>query len=256
MDQTFFKNAIVRKPAPNFAAGLTTQDNRGANYTLMSQQHAAYVAKLQELGLAVTILPANAEFPDGHFVEDPVVFAGGTAVLTRPGAPSRLHEGLSLTETLAGFADLARIEAPGFLDGGDVMRVRDHFYIGLSDRTNEAGAEQLGALVSEQGFTWSTVAVPAGLHLKSSVNYLGDNVLLGTESFLALPEFADFEKWVLPPEETPAANTLWINENLLMPAGYPKTEARLRAWRKPVHVLDMSEVEKMDGGLSCLSLRF
>lgn len=256
MGQTFFKNAIVRQPAANFAAGLTCQDASDASFPKIQQQHAAYVAKLEELDLTVTCLPADDHFPDGHFVEDPVVFAGRSAILTRPGAPSRRDEGLSLVETLAQFADLARIEDPGLLDGGDVMCIEQHFYIGLSDRTNEAGAAQLGALVTEQGFTWSTVDVPAGLHLKSSVNYLGDNVLLGTQTFLALPAFADYERWVLPEEESHAANTLWINEHLLMPAGNPKTEARLRAWHKPVHVLDMSEVEKMDGGLSCLSLRF
>ncbi len=256
MSQNHFKQAIVRKPAANFAAGLTNQDASAACFETMQRQHAAYVAKLEELGLTVTVLPANPHFPDGHFVEDPVVFAGRYAVLTRPGAPSRRDEGLSLQETLARFADLARIEEPGLLDGGDVMRIEDCFYIGLSERTNEAGAAQLGALLEEEGFSWKTVAVPAGLHLKSSVNYLSDNVLLGTAAFLALPAFAAFEHWVLPATETHAANTLWINDHLLTPAGNPETEARLRAWHKPVHVLDMSEVEKMDGGLSCLSLRF
>lgn len=256
MSQSHFKHAIVRQPAANFAAGLTNQDASSACFETMQQQHAAYVAKLEELGLAVTVLPANPHFPDGHFVEDPVVFAGRYAVLTRPGAPSRRDEGLSLVETLGQFADLARIDAPGLLDGGDVMRIDNCFYIGLSERTNGAGAAQLGAILEEEGFTWQTVSVPDGLHLKSSVNYLGDGVLLGTAAFLALPAFADFEHWVLPETEIHAANTLWINEHLLTPAGYPATEARLRAWHKPVHVLEMSEVEKMDGGLSCLSLRF
>lgn len=256
MSQSPFKHALVRQPAANFAAGLTNQDASSACFETMQRQHAAYVAKLEELGLAVTVLPANAHFPDGHFVEDPVVFAGRYAVLTRPGAPSRRDEGLSLIESLAQFAELARIDEPGLLDGGDVMRIENCFYIGLSDRTNESGAAQLGAILEEEGFTWRTVAVPDGLHLKSSVNYLGDNVLLGTAAFLAQPAFAEFEHWLVPAAETPAANTLLINGHLLTPAGYPQTETRLRAWHKPVHVLDMSEVEKMDGGLSCLSLRF
>ena len=131
-----------------------------------------------------------------------------------------------------------------------------HCYVGLSARTNEAGARQLAACFRRVGIETSPVQVPSGLHLKSGVNYVGNGRVLMTREFAAEPAFAGFERLVLETEENYAANTLWINGTLLVPTGYPRVTARLEGLGYPVVTLDMSEAARMDGGLSCLSLRF
>ena len=134
--------------------------------------------------------------------------------------------------------------------------MENHFFIGISDRTNRKGAEQLGAIVEKHGYTWTPVPVAAGLHFKSSVNYVGKNTLLVTEDFKDRPELSDHDLMVLEPDEAYAGNTFLINGTLITPSGYPKTKARLESLGLDIVELDTSETRKMDGGLTCLSLRF
>ncbi len=136
------------------------------------------------------------------------------------------------------------------------MLVKRHFFIGLSKRTNKEGARQLGAAAHRQGFTWSALPVLKALHLKSGINYIGQNTLLMFEEYANRPEFSKYNKIIVEKGEEPAANTLLINDTLLTPKGFPKTMQKLGALGMPIIELDMSEVIKMDGGLSCLSLRF
>ena len=145
---------------------------------------------------------------------------------------------------------------PGTVDGGDVLAADNHYFIGISERTNSTGANQLGEILRHHGYSWSTIVVGAGLHLKSDVNYLGNNVLLCTSRFADHAEFAGYEKIVVQDEEAYAANTLLINEHLLTPAGFPETFKKLDDAGYDVIELDVSEVRKMDGGLTCMSLRF
>jgi dimethylargininase len=142
------------------------------------------------------------------------------------------------------------------VDGGDVLMVGNHFFIGLSERTNVEGAQQLTSYLSHYGHTAETVPVAAGLHLKSSVNYIGKNTLLVTKSLADYSGFAKFEKILLDADEEYAANTLWVNDTLLVPKSFPKTRARLARLELGIIELDVSEVRKMDGGLTCMSLRF
>jgi dimethylargininase len=251
-----FTHAIVRIPAPNFADGITTVQGEQPSYSRMLEQHAAYVAALRACGLEVTSLELLDAYPDGHFVEDPAIVTPEVAVVTRPGADARRGEAAEIEPALRQFKSVVRIEAPGTLDGGDVLIVGKEVFIGLSERTNQEGADQLAALLAPYGYSSFTIPVGAGLHLKSSVNYVGKNFLLLTKSLADRPEFAHFERLVVEDEEEYACNTLWVNDTLLAPAGYPKTRALLAQVGLPIVELETSEVRKMDGGLTCMSLRF
>ena len=142
------------------------------------------------------------------------------------------------------------------MDGGDVLMAGNRFFIGISDRTNSEGARQLGAILEPYGYARDTISVGEGLHLKSSVNYVGKNTLLLTSPFQNLSCFDSYDKIILDETETYAANTLWVNDSLIMPKGFPTAKKQLSALNLPIVELDVSEMAKMDGGLTCLSLRF
>jgi dimethylargininase len=184
------------------------------------------------------------------------VVTSDVAVITRPGATSRQGEQHSIAKAMAAHLPLAHIESPGTLDGGDVLMIGTNFLIGISDRTNEEGARQLGAILESHGNTWQTVPVAAGLHFKSSVNLVGPNTLLVTGAFADREELAGYERIIVPVDEEYAGNSLLINGRLIMPGGYPKTRQMLEALSQPIMELDTSEFRRMDGGLTCLSLRF
>ena len=252
-----FSHAIARKPCENFARGLTTTvSSEPAAYGLMLKQHEAYLAALSAAGLEVIVLDPQPDYPDAHFVEDTAVVTAEVAVITIPGAVARRGEEESIIPVLAGFRKIERIQAPGTVDGGDVLQVGNHFFIGISHRTNPAGAEQLGRILQRYGHTWTTVAVGAGLHFKSSVNYVGKKTLLVTPDFAAKEQLQGYDHLVLERAETYAANTLLVNEHLLIPAGYPQTCRQLETLGLNMIELEVSEVRKMDGGLTCMSLRF
>ena len=251
-----FTHAITRLPGENFADGLTTANLGPPSYSLILKQHHAYRQALLNLGLDVIVLPAEPAHPDAYFVEDPAIITSKIAVITRPGAPSRQGEETTLEPFLEYYRPIVHIVPPGTVDGGDVLMVGQHFFIGLSERTNAEGAAQLTAHLSGAGHTSETVPVAAGLHLKSGVNYVGKNTLLVTKDLADYPGFARYEKIILDAGEESAANTLWVNATLLIPKGFPKTHAKLAHLDMRIIELDVSEVQKMDGGLTCMSLRF
>ena len=251
-----FTHAITRLPGENFADGLTTANLGRPSYPLILKQHHAYRQALLSLGLDVIVLPAEPAHPDAYFVEDPAIITPKIAVITRPGAPSRQGEETTLEPFLEYYRPIVHIVPPGTVDGGDVLMIGEHFFIGLSERTNAEGASQLAAILSGAGHTSETVPVAAGLHLKSGVNYLGKNTLLVTKDLADYPAFASYEIIILYAGEESAANTLWVNDTLLMPKGFPKTHAKLAQLGMRIIELDVSEVQKMDGGLTCMSLRF
>jgi len=251
-----FSHAITRLPGENFADGLTTADLGRPGYSRILQQHQAYRQALTSLGLDVIVLPAEPAYPDAYFVEDPAIITPTMAVITRPGAPSRQGEEVTLEPVLKQYRPVVHIDPPGTVDGGDILMVGDHFFIGLSERTNIAGAAQLAAFLSDSGYTFNTITVATGLHLKSGVNYVGKHTLLVTKSLSDQPAFAEYDKIILDEGEEYAANTLWVNDTLLIPNGFPKTKAKLSILGMNLIELDVSEVRKMDGGLTCMSLRF
>ena len=251
-----FTHAISRLPHENFAAGITTSDLGIPDYQAMLTQHTTYIQTLRQIGLDVTVLDALPNFPDAHFVEDVAVVTSDVAILTNPGAPARNGEQVPMEPILAQHRPIERINGPGTMDGGDVLQAGKHFFVGISERTNQKGAEQFGEIVSRHGYTWTAVDVAAGLHLKSSVNALSEKTLLLTPEFAARSEFASYQHILMDEDEIYAANTLRINDYLLTPRGFPKTLAKIQILGLQVIEMETSECEKMDGGLTCLSLRF
>ena len=252
----YFTHAITRKPGKNFAQGLTTSNLGSADYGLISKQHAAYVEILKSIGLEVFMLEEQPDYPDAHFVEDTAVVTPEVAVITRPGAKPRQGEEDTIASFLPQYRQTANIQSPATLDGGDVLMVGNHFFIGISKRTNPEGARQLGKILEAYGNTWQTIPVQAGLHLKSSINYLGNNTLIVTKDFANKADLKRYDKIVVDETDAYAANTLWINDRLLTPKGFPKTKQKLESLGLDIIELDMSEVRKMDGGLTCWSIRF
>jgi dimethylargininase len=255
-----FSRAIVRPPAASFAAGLTSAALGVPDVDKALHQHALYCAALEQCDLTLTRLPADAEFPDSTFVEDTAIVTSCTAIVTRPGAPSRQGEVAAIAKILPQFYSTIRsIEAPGTVDGGDICQAGDHFFIGLSARTNPEGARQLAAILAEEGFTFITVdirGIDGILHLKSGLTYLGDGRLVLIDALARHAMFRDYEIVRVDPDETYAANCLRVNDQVLLAAGFPRFEAAVRALGYPVITLDMSEFRKLDGALTCLSLRF
>lgn len=249
--------AVTRKPGKNFLSGISSFQFGKPDYQKALKQHDAYVETLRsEFGLTVLVMEPLEDYPDACFVEDTAVVFPEAAVLTRPGAESRRGEVDTLRAVLSEYRKIEEIEAPGTLDGGDVLMIDNHFYIGISDRTNPEGAESFGAIVEKYGKTWSAALVNRGLHLKSSVNYLGGQTIILSPDFENDDLFKAFDKIVVAENESYAANTLDINGRLLAPKGFPDTLKKLERLQKPVIELDVSEYRKMDGGLTCLSLRF
>jgi len=252
-----FKNAIVRTPCPKMIEGLTSTSLGKPDYDLALDQHAMYVDALRRCGLEVKVLDADSRFPDSTFVEDVALCTPGCAIVTNPGAPSRNGEKLEMEAVLYGFYDrVESITSPGTLDAGDVMMVGLHFYIGISERTNKEGADQLIRILEKSGMTASKVPLHAMLHLKSGVSYLEQNNLLVTGEFTDHPAFSEFHSIVVDPAESYAANSLWVNSTVLVPAGFPRTLELIKQAGYTTLTLDVSEFRKLDGGLSCLSLRF
>ncbi len=252
--------AIVRPPSASFALGLTDADLGPPDLALALEQHARYCAALEQCGLRLSRLPADEAYPDSTFVEDTAILTPDCAILTRPGAASRAGEVVSIAAALPPFyARMRHIEAPGHVDGGDVCEADGHFFIGISARTNAAGAQQLAALLANEGFSAALVdirGVAGILHLKSGISYLGERRLVAIDALAGDPALRGYEVVRIAHEESYAANFLRINRHVVISAGFPRFAASVNDFGYPVIALDMSEFRKMDGALSCLSLRF
>jgi dimethylargininase len=238
-----------------------TSVNLGAPvFELALAQHEAYCAALERCGVTLIRLPPNERFPDSTFVEDTAVITRRGAIITRPGAPTRSGETEQIAEVLAQiYPALQRIEAPGTVDGGDVCEAGDHFFIGISERTNETGAKQLAQLLNDFGYQATMVDirnVDSILHLKSGLVCLAGNRLVAIESLAQRAELAGYDRLGVTNGEEYAANCVQVNEFVLVAAGFPVLEQTLRDFGQQTLALRMSEFQKMDGGLSCLSLRF
>jgi dimethylargininase len=255
-----FTRAIVRIPGSNFDAGLTTAEFGAPLFDLVLEQHARYCEALLECGLALSTLDADLRFPDSTFVEDTAILTARGAVLTRPGAASREGEVEAIRPAVVSFfPSPLTIDAPGTVDGGDICEAGEHFFIGLSHRTNEEGARQLAAHLARFGYTSSTIDVrpmTTILHLKSGIAFIGDNTLVVMEDMAGNGQFRNFELISVSVEDSYAANCVRVNDRVLVAAGFPQLTEELSARGFNPLVLEMSEFQKMDGGLSCLSLRF
>lgn len=220
------------------------------------EQHRKYEACLEDLGVKVITLPAEPTLPDSVFVEDPAVVVDELALLTRMGAQSRRREGERLSTMLGRFRKLRWMREPATLEGGDVLRAGKLLFVGLSSRTNEAGVEQLAAVVEPLGYTVRPVEVRGCLHLKSACCALGDKTLLVNREWVDTSAFEEFEMLGVAPEEPGAANVLSVGNTALIPASHPRTAAMIERLGWNVRLLDVSELQKAEAGLTCCSLLF
>lgn len=250
-----YTRAFVKPPPETYASALTMDmQPRTLDLARARKQHVAYVATLRMLGLHVTELAPDNAFPDSCFIQDVAFVCDGQLIVARPGALTRQNEPDALMDVLRTMdLPIQRIEAPGTLDGGDIMLTEDTIYAGLSARTNIAAVEQLRALVKR---TVISVALPAGLHLLSSCSYLGQSKVLITPECTVCAELKRFEHFVLSPNELYAANVLRLGKDVVMPSGFPLAVSLIEEAGLHPHTVDMSEYEKRDGGVTCLSLLY
>ena len=256
-----FTKAIVRQPCSNFAAGLTSVSLGAPDFERALEQHDAYCKALESCGLEIIRLAPDEQYPDSTFVEDTAVLTSRGAVITRPGTESRLGETAAVEPALRQYyTEVEFIREPGTVDGGDVCEAGEHFFIGISRRTNEEGAKQLARVLDSFGYTSSLIDIRGLsniLHLKSGLSYLGGRHLVVIEPLISSDEeFCKYELICLNSAEEYAANCLSVNGKVLVAAGFETTKKHLEHLGYQTIALEMSEFQKMDGGLSCLSLRF
>lgn len=255
-----FNHVIVRRPCKAMTEGITSGMYPGKpDYELALKEHDAYIEALKQCDVDVTVLPADERYPDSCFVEDPALITRACAIITNPGAESRNGEKEEIIGAIRKFFPEDKIEhivAPGTLEGGDVMMVGDHFFVGRSARTNEEGIRQLTEILAKYGMTCSEVPLYEVLHLKTGVNYLENNNMLVSGEFIEKPDFEGYNKTIIPEEEAYAANCIWVNDTVIVPTGYPAVLKAVQDMGYKTLLVDTSEYRKLDGGLSCLSLRF
>ena len=253
-----FTNAIVRAPGKSLINGLSDSKSLGIpDYDKAVIQHKSYVEALKSCGLKVEVLKPCEEHPDSTFVEDVALITPKCTIITRPGAPSRRNEVQMIDSILRKeFLNIEIIEAPGTIEAGDIMMVDSHFFIGLSGRTNLNGAKQAIAILKKYGMTGSIVILNDILHLKTGLSYLENNKLVICGEFLSNPIFESYDFIEIPGHESYAANCIWVNEFVIIPSGYPITKERISDAGFKIIEVDVSEFKKLDGGLSCLSLRY
>jgi len=237
--------------------GLTSANLGKPDYQKALRQHYHYCEVLETCGLEVHYLPADNDHPDSTFVEDIALLTPECAIVTNPGAPSRKGETKGLDIYLKKFyRNIEFIHEPGTVEAGDILRVGSHFYIGLSKRTNPRGAEQLIKTLKKYDMTGSTVTLEKVLHLKTGVAYLENNRLVAAGEFVNRPEFDNFHIIKIDDSESYAANCIWVNGTVILPTGFPTTKRLIEKNGYRTIPVDLSEFRKLDGGVSCLSLRF
>jgi dimethylargininase len=252
-----FDHAIVRAPARSVVRGLSSQIGPPPTFEAVAQEHNAYIHALGDCGVSVEVLPPLEDFPDSIFVEDPALVFGHAAILLRPGAQSRLAEPDRIEAALRQrFTRLLRM-SEGFADGGDMLLTASGLLIGLSGRTNLTGATELAALLQQIGISSRLVETPRGtLHLKSDCSLIDEDRVLCTAALAASPIFENCRKLVVPTGEERAANSLRLNDAILVGEDYPRTIDVLRREGYTVRALPTREIGKLDAGLSCMSLRW
>jgi dimethylargininase len=250
--------AITRDVSASLAdCELSFVDRNPIDIAKARAQHHAYRQALESLGCKVLSLPAQDAMPDAVFVEDVAVVLDELAIVTRPGAESRRVEGASVAEVLGPYRELRRIEAPGTLDGGDVLRVGRRIYVGQADRSNPEGIAQLAVLVGSLGYTVHGVPTCDCLHLKSAVTQVSEDTMLIQPEWVDRDFFDDFRLIEVDPSEEHAANALRIGTaGVVHPACFPRTQQRLRDAGITVVSVDLSELQKAEGATTCCSIVF
>jgi len=245
-------HAWVRSPSKSFAHALSEHpDAASINIQKARQQHSDYCEALRTAGCTVEVLEPLDAFPDSVFIEDNALILEGQAVLCSMKATTRREEPSYLASTFQSRLSVHQLKPPVFIDGGDILQTKSTVFVGQSQRTNQEALETLQSLTSKQVVP---VQVIKGLHLKTSVSYLGKNLLVINPSHIEAEQFRDFEWVEVREEEAYAANCLMVGENVILPAGFPKLEQRIQKRGFSTLAVEMSEFQKADGGVTCLSL--
>jgi dimethylargininase len=249
--------SLVRTVSRSLAqCELVHVERQAFDLALAREQHAAYVAALQTAGAVVTVLPEERDLPDATFVEDTVIVFDELAVLCRPGAKSREPEVARIESAIAKHREMERILDPGILEGGDVLRIGRTVYIGLSSRTNEEGIRQLGQFISKFDYSVVPVRVNGCLHLKTAATSPAEGLLLVNPDWIDVAPFQGLEVLPVPRNEPWGANTLRVNNNVMVADSSPRTAHLLQARGLNIHQLNISELQKAEAGLTCLSVFF
>lgn len=252
-----FNSAIVRTPGRSVVDGLTSKAGPKPSFETILAEHRSYVTALERAGVRVTVLGALEAFPDSIFVEDPALVFTQAAILLRPGAPTRIAESAEIESTLDDRFDNVLRLTDGYADGGDILVTPGKILIGLSARTDRTGAAALRELLRTIGFDSDVVAVPRGtLHLKTDCSLVNEETILATRELAASGLLDGFRVLIVPEEERAATNALRVNDTLFIRAGCPRTAELLAAHGADVVPLPVSEIAKIDAGLSCMSLRW
>lgn len=253
-----FSRAITRRPAASITRGLRAEDIGTPDLDQMLKDHAHYVATLKQTGAEVIELPPLAEFPDAVFVEDTALCLPQGAVLMRPGAPSRMGEVAEMAPALrAVYDDVREIDGPGHIEGGDILVTGREILVGRSDRTDAEGVASLAGIVAEWGHRLREVFTPPGvLHFKTDCSLLDGETILSTRRLDASGCFEGYRVLHVADGEEAAANSIRFNQLVLCPAGFPRTAETLSNAGYEIVEINNSECAKLDGGMSCLSLRF
>jgi len=253
-----FTRAITRRPGQSIVNGLRAAEIGTPDLAQMLQDHAHYVATLQAAGAVVTELPALEDYPDAVFVEDTALCLPQGAILMRPGAAPRAGEVAEMAPVLRDIYDeVLEIKGPGFVEGGDILTTSREILVGLSERTDKAGVAELAELVAPWGHSLRIVETPAGvLHFKTDCSLLDGETILSTKRLAVSGCFDDYKVIHTAEGEEACANLIRYNDFILMPAGFPHTLERLQQAGYKVREINNSECAKLDGGMSCLSLRF
>lgn len=253
-----FNRAIVRKPAPSVIDGLRAEDTGTPDYALMCSHHNDYIDALRSTGAEVIELAALEAYPDACFVEDAAICLPEGVVLMRPGAPTRAGEVEEIAPDLRQHVEAVQnIDGDGFIEGGDILICEGEILVGLSARTDAAGIDGLRRSVEPWGYRVREVETPEDvLHFKTDCGLLDEQTILATERLEATGCFDGYRVIQTAIGEEAAANTIRFNDLVIMPSGFPETAERLRVAGYKVREVGNSECAKIDGGMSCLSLRF
>lgn len=249
--------AITREVSSSIGqCEITHIPRQDIDINLARSQHLNYESALMELGCQVRKLSAEPRFPDSVFVEDTAIVLDELAIITRPGAESRRDETRRVSEVLKEYRTIFKIVSPGTLDGGDILQIGRALYVGVTNRSNESGVKQLTNLVSAYDYEVVKVHVDGCLHLKSAVTLVGEETLLINKSWVDANVFTAKVFIDVDPGEPYAANALLVGNELVYPATFPKTRRRLEDEGCSVMVVDVSELQKAEGGVTCCSLIF
>jgi dimethylargininase len=249
--------AIVRNIPNSFPQCITAFSGKSPiDVILAQQQHELYCKTLVELGLKLVRIEADNSLPDCCFTEDAAIVTDVLGIISLPGTESRHAEIIEMEKALTSFKKIRHIAAPATIEGGDVLKIGKKLFIGNSARTNDEGIKQVANMVSELGYEVIPVKIRNTLHLKTVCTYLGNNCIIYADGHFDENIFAEYDKIIVPATESYCANTLVVNGKVLIPKGFPLTRSLIEKKGFSVIELDMSEIEKADGALTCLSVIF